>query len=73
MDSISRLFAFGEIKMIIIAQQSLIQIFKDKNKCIEIVQSSFELGCDVKILIQPENVEKFCLALMEESKKDVIK
>jgi predicted CoA-binding protein len=59
--------------MQIVNHQEQINIFKSKNKAIEIVQRSFELGCDVSIWIQPENIERFCLALLDKSNKEVIK
>ena len=59
--------------MLVVNHQDHISIFKDKNKAIEIIQQSFELGCEVSIWIQPENVENFCSALLEASKKEVIK
>ena len=59
--------------MQIVNHQEFISIFKDKNKAIEIIQMSNELGCNVSIWIQVENVETFCAALLEASKKEVIK
>lgn len=58
--------------MLIINHQEAIEIFKKENQVIEIKQYSHPLGCDVSILIQPENVQQFCLALSEEAVKDVI-
>ena len=59
--------------MIIVNHQELIEIRRLKNQVIEIIQYSADFGCNVSVLIQPINIEKFCYLLLEQVKKDVIK
>ena len=59
--------------MQIVNHQEFISIRKGKNKALEIIQMSDEFGCDVTIWLQIQNVEQFCAALLEASKKEVIK
>jgi len=59
--------------MLIVSNQFCIQVFKVKNKAIEIRQYSDEYGRDVSLWIQPENLNNFCTQLFKLIDADVVK
>jgi hypothetical protein len=68
----SRLFALDN-KMLIVSNQYAIQVFKIKDRAIEIKQYSDEYGKEISMWIQPENLDSFCTKLFELIDADVVK